>query len=232
MSRVFAVVGGLLFAASLLFFAISYAWRFDRPSGEWSLAAGLPAVLIDLAMFSVFALHHSLFARAGGRRWIARRVPPALERSVYVWIASLLFFIVCAAWQPVPGVAWRISGIPAALFLAAQIFGAVFTVVAARHFNLLELAGVRQALLDRGDRPVQLDRGPYGFVRHPIYLGWFLMVWLTPLMNGTRLTFAAISCGYLVLAIPFEERDLERTFGGAYAAYAATVRWRILPGIY
>ncbi len=54
------------------------------------------------------------------------------------------------------------------------------------------------------------------FVRHPIYLGWFLVVWGAPDMNGTRLAFAAASCFYLLLAITFEERDLRRTFGAAY----------------
>jgi len=32
-SRAFAVVGGLLFAGSLVFFAVSYAWRFDEVIG-------------------------------------------------------------------------------------------------------------------------------------------------------------------------------------------------------
>jgi protein-S-isoprenylcysteine O-methyltransferase Ste14 len=33
-------------------------------------------------------------------------------------------------------------------------------------------------------------------------------------------------------AIPFEERDLTRTFGPAYAAYRRDVRWRLVPFLY
>jgi protein-S-isoprenylcysteine O-methyltransferase Ste14 len=51
-------------------------------------------------------------------------------------------------------------------------------------------------------------------------------------MTGTRLVFAAVSTAYMVLAVPFEERDLRRAFGPAYAGYARRVRWRMLPFIY
>jgi protein-S-isoprenylcysteine O-methyltransferase Ste14 len=51
-------------------------------------------------------------------------------------------------------------------------------------------------------------------------------------MNGTRLTFAAISTLYLVAAIPLEERDLRRLHGSAYARYSARVRFRLIPGIF
>jgi protein-S-isoprenylcysteine O-methyltransferase Ste14 len=51
-------------------------------------------------------------------------------------------------------------------------------------------------------------------------------------MNGTRFVFAATSTLYLVAAIPFEERDLRRTFGDAYRLYSDKVRFKIIPGVY
>jgi protein-S-isoprenylcysteine O-methyltransferase Ste14 len=51
-------------------------------------------------------------------------------------------------------------------------------------------------------------------------------------MTGTRLVFAAVSTGYLLAAIPFEERDLRRTFGDDYVAYSRKVRWRVLPYVF
>jgi protein-S-isoprenylcysteine O-methyltransferase Ste14 len=51
-------------------------------------------------------------------------------------------------------------------------------------------------------------------------------------MTMTRLTFAAISCAYLLIAIPLEERTLRRTSGDAYREYQDRVRWRLLPGFY
>ena len=58
------------------------------------------------------------------------------------------------------------------------------------------------------------------------------MTFGTPLMTGTRLSFAVISTAYLMLAIPFEERSLIEVFGDEYQALPAErVRWRMLPGI-
>jgi methanethiol S-methyltransferase len=82
------------------------------------------------------------------------------------------------------------------------------------------------------ERPPLVARGGYGFVRHPIYLGWMLMVWGAPVMSLSRLTFASVSTLYLLLAIPFEERSLRARFGAAYDAYVRAVRWRVLPGVY
>ena len=42
-------------------------------------------------------------ARTGAKAWVARVVGADLERSVYVWIASLLYLAVCLLWQPLPG---------------------------------------------------------------------------------------------------------------------------------
>jgi protein-S-isoprenylcysteine O-methyltransferase Ste14 len=74
--------------------------------------------------------------------------------------------------------------------------------------------------------------GLYGLVRHPLYLGWALMVFGAPDMTATRALFAVVSTGYLALAIPWEERGLLLTFGAGYAAYQRQVRWRMLPWIY
>ena len=74
--------------------------------------------------------------------------------------------------------------------------------------------------------------GPYRWVRHPLYLGWLLMVFGAAHMTGDRLAFAAITTAYLVVAIPWEERSLRQSFGEAYARYMRDVRWRMIPFIY
>jgi protein-S-isoprenylcysteine O-methyltransferase Ste14 len=227
---VFAVAGALVFVGSLLFFVARYAWGMDGvPTGP-----AAPAVLFNVALFSIFALHHSIFARSGAKAWIMRTWPPPLERSLYVWIASLLFLSICGLWQPVPGQWWDVQGSGRTMLQLGQLAAAIFIVLSARRLDVLDLSGVLQVLDVGGTPPApKLDvTGPYGLVRHPIYLGWILFVWLAPAMNGTRMTFAIVSCLYLFVAVPFEERDLHRTFGQAYADYVRKVRWRIVPFVY
>ena len=95
--RVIAIGGGVMFVGSLLYFVARYGWRFDAPPAPSGGTAA--AIVADLALFTAFALHHSVFARGGVKRGIARAAGPALERSVYVWIASGLFALTCAYWQ-------------------------------------------------------------------------------------------------------------------------------------
>jgi methanethiol S-methyltransferase len=229
-------LGGLLFFLdALLYFAYRYVVVFAR---ELTGPVAAPAVIADITLFTVFALHHSVFARDAFRKRITRLVG-ALERSTYVWIASALFIAVCAWWQPVAGMVWRIHE-PAVVWLlrAAQWLGVWLTLRSAWMIDFFALAGARQVWRDEGPGrsepagPVFTTAGPYGWVRHPIYAGWFLLVFAVPLMTMTRFVFAATSCVYLLLAIPFEERSLRSSSGGSYEAYMRKVHWKLLPGVF
>ncbi len=225
-----AWLGGALFVASLGWCLYFYAIVLGTPGG--AIADSLiSAVFINVALFSIFALHHSLLARSGMKSWVTRVVPPGYERSVYVWIASLLLAMVCGLWRPLPGVAYDVPAPWRFALYAVQIVGMVLTRRGAAVVDVLELAGIRQA---RGDPRSAEFRviGPFRVVRHPIYLGWLLMVFGAPTMTSGRLLFAAVSSLYLILAIPWEERSLIGAFGDRYRAYQGSVRWRILPGIW
>ena len=224
----FAWAGAALFVLSLGFFFYSYLIAFARPV----VATPPGAIAVNLVLFTVFALHHSVFAREPVRARVARLVPAGLERSFYVWVASVLFIVVCAWWQPVGGVLWE-AGTPMLVVLwALQLFGAWLTLRSAIIIDVRTLAGLRQPEMDAAAAPEFKTAGPYGWVRHPIYTGWFLLVFATSPMTGTRLLFAVISSAYLLLAIPLEERSLRATTNGAYDRYMRQVRWRLLPGVY
>jgi protein-S-isoprenylcysteine O-methyltransferase Ste14 len=51
-------------------------------------------------------------------------------------------------------------------------------------------------------------------------------------MTGDRLAFAVLTSAYLVIAIPWEERSLVRSWGDEYRRYQRRVRWRLIPFIY
>ena len=213
--------GHAAFAASLLWFVYSYLVRFGdvEPDG-----ARLAPSSSDIALFSAFALHHSVLARSSVKATLTRLLPPGLERSTYTWVASLLFLAVCTWWQPVPGLLYELDGAGRVLAWTLQALGIVLTVRASNALDILDLAGVRQLQRATGSAeqkppPTLTTRGLYGFVRHPLYFSWALFVFATPAMTGTRAAFAIISTAYLMLAIPWEERGLVATFGQEYEAY-------------
>jgi protein-S-isoprenylcysteine O-methyltransferase Ste14 len=150
----------------------------------------------------------------------------------YVWAASALFIAVCAWWQPVAGVFWQVGPPLLVVLWALQLFGAWLTLRSAVIIDVRTQAGQRRQQPHAATETEFKTAGPYGWVRHPIYSGWFLLVFATSPMTGTRLAFAVISSAYLLLAIPLEERSLRATTNGAYERYMRQVRWRLVPGIY
>jgi protein-S-isoprenylcysteine O-methyltransferase Ste14 len=223
-ARAFVWVGGALFATSLGLCAWSYIFALGRPAP----LAGWAPLSVDAALVTIFSLHHSLFAREPVKAWLAGRVSAALLRSTYVWIASVLLMIVSLAWQPIGGEIYRATGLLAIALTVVQLAGLLITARGVAKIDPLELAGIRPAAQVQG---LQVS-GPYRWVRHPLYLGWVLMVFGAAHMTGDRLAFAMITVAYLVLAIPWEERSLRQSFGDEYERYMRDVKWRIIPFIY
>lgn len=234
-ARAFALIGAVLFAASIGYFLWFYLVGLARRGASMPPAA---AIAFDTAAFTLFALHHSLFARAPLRAWIARAVSPHLERAVYVWIASIAFLLLCAAWAPFDRAIWDVDGGARVALRLAQLAGAAITLRAAAVLDAMLLAGIRQLHaplpatgIEPSSAPLRVT-GLYGLVRHPIYLGWLLIVWPAPTMTPAHLLFAGLSTIYLVIAITFEERSLHATFGAAYAEYTRRVPRKMIPWIF
>jgi len=229
--RLFVWVGGGLFVGSLAL----WGWWFvvslsvSRPWAGWGPLA------FDTALFTLFASHHSLFARDAVKQWMSA-IPRRLLRSVYVWIASLLLIAVCLLWQPIGGDVYRTPRAGAVALALVQLFGVWVIAASVSLIDPLELAGIRtpdDTIDASAARPSALQIvGPYGWVRHPIYLGWMLVVFGVAHMTGDRLTFAVISSLYLIVAVPWEEKSLRQSFGTEYDRYKERVRWRIVPYVY
>lgn len=229
--RAFAWLGGAAFASSLAYFVYFYTVVLDVQSSRASRST-LAAVIQNLALFGAFGIHHSVMARPAVKRRLTEIVPPSLERAIYVWVSSILFFLVCRLWTPVPGgEVYRMTGWLVWLSRGVQLLGLLLIALSTRVLDPLELAGIRQAS-GKADAPEFKIIGPYRWVRHPLYLGWMLFVFGASPMTADRLVLAAVSTAYLFVAMPLEERSLAATFGDAYGEYTRSVRWRVLPGVY
>ena len=232
LTLLFGLSSYTVFLASFLY-AIGWLGNLAVPKTIDSGAAGdtLRAVVIDLLLLSAFAIQHSVMARPAFKRWWTRIVPPAIERSVYVLASSLLLFAICLAWQPLPSVVFAAQG-PLALALSALFWTGWLIVLAStfmiNHFDLFGLRQVWQRFRDQPrTRAPFVERFLYKLVRHPIMLGFLIAFWATATMSVGHLLFAAVTTGYILVGIQFEERDLKAEHGAAYEAYRSRVRMLI-----
>lgn len=122
------------------------------------------------------------------------------------------------------------------LALSAHLAGALLVVAggALVSWAMLEnafFATVARLQPERGQ--TVCSSGPYRRVRHPGYLGAVLQGLAAPLLLGSlwALVPGVAAAALMALRTAFEDRMLQRGLAG-YPAYAARVRWRLLPGVW
>ncbi|HUE79908.1 MAG TPA: isoprenylcysteine carboxylmethyltransferase family protein [Sphingomicrobium sp.] len=186
------------------------------------------ALVTNIVLIALFGMQHSVMARQGFKRAWTRVVPPPAERSVYVLLASLALIILFAFWRPIEGTVWDARGTALELPLLAAFFaGWLIVLVSTFLLNHFELFGLQQAWFHvRGQemRPPEL-RQPlfYKWVAHPIYSGFFLAFWATPVMSYGHLLLAAGMSVYMLIGIRYEERDMVGHYGDEYVRYRSGV---------
>src|SRR5262245_29095497 len=233
MYRIGVLAYGVL-AYAIFFGTFLYAIGFVGGFGVPRTIDGAPegplwvALAINLLLLAAFALQHSVMARPAFKRWWTRIVPEPVERSTYVLASSLALILLFWQWRPIGGIVWQVENLLGQVLLYS-VFAAGWVTILASTFliNHFDLFGLRQVWLHFRGRPYKplgfVTPGPYRHVRHPLYVGWLLAFWATPMMTVTHLLFAVMTTAYILIAIRLEERDLVAVYGARYDAYRRSV---------
>lgn len=233
MARIAAFVYGT--ASYLLMFGVflylfGFLAGFGVPKGINDGAAtpfGL-ALLINTGLILLFGIQHSVMARPGFKAWWTRIVPKPIERSTYVLISTLLFVLLFWQWRPMETTIWSIESTAGqAVVWSIYALGIVLLFASTFVINHFDLFGLRQTWLNLKQQPyTHLNFSVtwfYRFVRHPLYVGWFLIFWATPYMSFGHLLLAIGMSTYILIAVRYEERDLVKFHGEAYREYQRKV---------
>lgn len=177
------------------------------------------ALAIDAGLSLLFAVQHTVMARAWFKRAFARVLPKSAERSTFVLASSACVAAIALGWAPIGGEVWRLHGGAARAVTAIALFGFGLAALSTFAFDHLQLFGLRDA---RGDAAFTVPL-LYRLVRHPMMLGILIGIWAAPDMTVGHLVFAGSLTAYVLVGVRYEERDLVRLLGDDYARYQSTV---------
>jgi len=240
MGRFTAFVYGLfcyvLFLVTFLY-AVGFLGNFGVPKSIDS-GAQVPsgqALAVNAGLLGLFAVQHSVMARQWFKAVWTRIVPVPVERSTYVLFSSVALMLLFWKWEPMGGTVWSLESGAGRMVLNTLFAIGWLTVLAATflidHFDLFGMSQVWAYLRKRAYKaPGFRTPGMYRYVRHPLYVGWLLVFWSAPTMTAAHLVFAIATTAYILVAIQFEERDLERMHG-QYAEYRRRVPMLVPTGV-
>jgi protein-S-isoprenylcysteine O-methyltransferase Ste14 len=223
-------VAGLLAAVlPMAGFALFLA-GFGLPRTVDSGAGSSPAraMAVDLGLLLFFAAAHSGLARPRVKTVLTRWVPAELERTLYSLVAGTQITLLLILWQPIPELVWS-AGAPVAraLLQAGQATGWLLVLASLATIGPGHLFGRRQAASFAAGRryepPPITVRGPYHWLRHPLYTGTAVALFSAPDMSRGRLLLATVLSVYMLLGMQLEERELARRYGDRLLAYRQSV---------
>ena len=219
----------VLFLVAFLY-AVGFVGAIAVPRNvDHGIAAPIgEAVAVNVLLLGAFAVQHSVMARPAFKRWWTRFVPPPIERSTYVVLASAVLLLLYWQWRTMPAVIWDVRQ-PAGRLVVWAVFWLGWAIVFASTFmiNHFDLFGLRQVYLAwRGKPYTELGfqaRSLYRLVRHPIMLGFIVAFWAAPTMTAGHLLFAVGTTAYILIAVQMEEHDLVTALGDQYHDYRRSV---------
>lgn len=203
---------GVVVPAHLLFVGdVIHRWQMDQPQ-RW---IWWHAALWDSALLLLFFCQHSLMARSWFKRITAVFATHGLERSLYVFFASLLLAVQFVLWEPIGPTVWYVECRPLRQFLfLGYIVGWILVYWATFALNHFDLLGLRQAFCSAMQRPyvklALVSCPPYRWLRHPLMIGLLLVYWSAPRMTVGHLGFALLSTIYIYIGTRLESSDLAR----------------------
>lgn len=178
----------------------------------------------------IFFVQHSAMIRRRSRSRLAGIVPSYYHGVIFTIVSGTVLIALVLTWQTSAVVLnefhgparWLLRGI-FSLGLALFVWG-MYTL---RSFNSFDPFGTRVLVAHiRGrqlEPPKFVVRGPYAYVRHPLYLAMLLFIWSCPDMTADRLLFNVIWTVWIYVATILEEADLVTEFGQLYSEYQKKV---------
>ena len=221
----------LLFAFTvwhLVWFLVGHSGALAPLAGSGTFRSTLNLIAADTLLAAGFAIPHSFLLLPAVRRWLVERVIPAPFYGCFFCVVTclaLLMTIFC----------WRTSAIVVWAWPQGAAPWVVMAFIAAWVFLLwsLHLTGLGYQTGFTpwwqwvwGLKPQKREfvtRGAYLFLRHPVYLAFLGLVWLTPVVTLDRAVLIVVWTAYIYVGSVLKDSRLLLFIGKPYREYQSRV---------
>jgi protein-S-isoprenylcysteine O-methyltransferase Ste14 len=149
------------------------------------------------------------------------------QGALFTISSSMFLFLIVVFWQQTGyplvsvhgGLRWLLRGV-----FCFSLLGMLWGFWSLGKFDAFGLDSLRNSV--RGVTASTgrlLVRGPYRWVRHPLYFFCLLMIWSCPDLTPDRLLFNVLCTAWIIVGTLLEERDLVESFGEEYRVYQSRV---------
>ncbi|MEW6111752.1 MAG: isoprenylcysteine carboxylmethyltransferase family protein [Thermodesulfobacteriota bacterium] len=207
-------------AVTLLISAGTWYWI-----EAWCLLAALAACMaldfVVLIRSNPDVIETRLQKERGAKRWDLF-LSPAM---VITWFVGLIVAGLDHRFGWSPPIMLGIKGVAMVLFVAGNLI-VLWAMVVNKFF-----AKLVRIQTEKGHATISV--GPYRYVRHPGYAGWFLSSVAGPLVLGSFWAEVPIACALVVTVVRtvLEDRTLRQELPG-YQDYSRRVRYRLVPWLW
>jgi len=225
------IAHALLAAAVVLGPASLLVWGWFALTGALNLVAlGLGetgALAFDACLSVVFFVQHSGMIRKSFRGRSTGLIPPHYRNAVFTVTSGVVLLTVIVLWQesgpPLVSLPTVLRWALRALWFVS-VAGFLWGSRALRYFDPYGIKPIRSHLYGTELRTMPFAvRGPYRWVRHPLYFFVVLMIWSYPDVTADRLLFNVLWTAWIVVGAVLEERDMVAEFGDVYRDYQRKV---------
>jgi methanethiol S-methyltransferase len=171
----------------------------------------------------LFFVQHSGMLRKHFRSPLSRIISPPFHGALFAIASGLMLIVLVVLWQSSTVSLYVLQGFPrrlvrATFFLA--MMGLAWGGLSLRSFDPFGRTPIMAQLRGEQLRPQPfVVRGPYRWVRHPLYFFTLLLIWSCPDINADRLLFNLLWSVWIYAGTVLEEADLLSDFGEAYRVY-------------
>ncbi len=176
----------------------------------------------------LFFVQHSAMIRPSYKQWLANFIAKDYHGVLYTIFSGLALLLLVVLWQKSahtlvePGGVLR--GLLRTIFFLS-ILGFIWGSRALGSFDAFGVQPISRYL--NGKNPPEPTpftvRGPYRWVRHPLYSLCLLMIWSCPNLSLDRLLYNVLWTVWIIAGTCLEERDLIVAFGDEYHDYQKKV---------